>query len=55
MEQLVVSCRNDLVSGGNKLVCGGIELVRGGNKLVRDGYDWKHKCLLSCDNHLVSC
>ena len=45
---------NDLVSGGYNLVCGGNNLVSGGNKLVMDGYDWKHKDLLSCDNHLVS-
>ena len=38
----------------NNLVSGGNELVSGANELVSDGYDWKHKDLLSCDNHLVS-
>ena len=38
---------NNLVSGANKL-------VSGGNELLSDGYDWKHKDLLCCDNHLVS-
>ena len=45
---------NDLVSGGYNLVSGGNDLASSGNKLVRDGYDWKHKHLLTCDNHLVS-
>ena len=34
----------------NNLVSGGNELVSGGNELVRDGYDRKHKDLLSCDS-----
>ena len=43
---------NNLVSGGYNLVSGGNELVSGGNELVRDGYDRKHKDLLSCGNYL---
>ena len=36
----------------NNLVSGRNELVSGGNGLVIDGYDCKHKDLLSCGNHL---
>ena len=39
----------------NNLVSGGNELVSGGNELVRDGYDRKHKDLLSCGNYLEFC
>ena len=45
---------NELASGGNVLISGANDSVSSVNDLVSGGHK-KHKDLLPCGNHLVSC